>query len=296
MRFKEMPMTEIEQYVAPSSLEQAAEYLQRSGEVTILAGGTDLMPQSQGGKLKIKRTLMNIQHIPELKGIAIDGGAMRIGALCTITEIMHSELVKTHLPILIEACDHFASNQIRNAATVGGNICNASPAGDMLVPLLVLDAEVELASKPNGSISRRRMPLADFFAGPGKTKLGPAELLAGLCIALPGADFYARFFKFGTRPALDISAISIGIAGTLKDGALSNARVAFGAVAPVPMRAPRTEQALEGKRLDAATIDAVADVARGEVTPIDDIRASAWYRKELIHNITKRMLAHVAQA
>ena len=289
-------MTEIEQYVAPSSLEQAAEYLQRSGEVTILAGGTDLMPQSQGGRLKIKRTLMNIQHIPELKCIAIDGGAIRIGALATITEIMQNDLVKQHLPILIEACDHFASDQIRNAATLGGNVCNASPAGDMLVPLLVLDAEVELASKPNGSLVRRRMPLAEFFVGPGKTRLGPAELLAGLRIGLPSANHYARFFKFGTRPALDISTISIGIAGVLANGALSNVRVAFGAVAPVPMRAPRTEQALEGKVLNPATIEAVANMARDEVTPIDDIRATAWYRKELIRNITKRMLAHVAQA
>jgi xanthine dehydrogenase FAD-binding subunit len=289
-------MTEIEQYVAPSSLEQAAEYLQRPGGVTILAGGTDLMPQSQGGRLKIKRTLMNICHVPELKGIAIERGAIRIGALATITEIMQSDLVKLHLPILVEACDHFASDQIRNAATLGGNICNASPAGDMLVPLLVLDAEVELASKPNGSLTRRRMPLSDFFLGPGKTRRSPAELLAGVRIALPPANHYARFFKFGTRPALDISTISIGVAGVLKNGALSHVRVAFGAVAPVPMRAPRTEQALEGRHLDAATIDAVAEVARDEVTPIDDVRASAWYRKEMIHNITKRMLAHVAQA
>ena len=289
-------MTEIEQYVAPSSLEQAAEYLQRSGEVTILAGGTDLMPQSQGGRLKIKRTLMNICHVPELKDIAIDGGAISIGALATITEIMQSDLVKQHLPILVEACDHFASDQIRNVATLGGNICNASPAGDMLVPLLVLDAEVELASKPNGSLTRRHIPLADFFLGPGKTRRSPAELLAGVRIALPPANHYARFCKFGTRPALDISTISIGVAGVLKNGALSHVRVAFGAVAPVPMRAPRTEQALEARHLDAATIDAVAEVARDEVTPIDDVRASAWYRKEMIHNITKRMLAHVAQA
>ena len=288
-------MTEIEHYVAPSSLEQAAEHL-RSGEVTILAGGTDLMPQSQGGKLTIGRTLMNIQHIPELKGIAIDGDAIRIGALATITEIMQNELIKKHLPILVEACDHFASDQIRNAATLGGNICNASPAGDMLVPLLVLDAEVELASKPNGSLTRRRMPLADFFVGPGKTKRSPAELLAGVRIGLPSANHYTHFFKFGTRPALDISTISIGIAGVLEHGTLSHVRVAFGAVAPVPMRAPLTERALEGKRLDPASIEAIAGVARDEVTPIDDIRASAWYRKELIHNITKRMLAHVAQA
>jgi CO/xanthine dehydrogenase FAD-binding subunit len=139
------------------------------------------------------------------------------------------------------------------------------------------------------------MPLAESV-GPGKTRLDPAELLAGLRIGLPRANHYARFFKFGTRPALDISTMSIGIAGTLNNGALSHVRVAFGAVAPVPMRAPRTEQALEGMHLDAAAIEAVAGVARDEVTPIDDLRASAWYRKELIHNITKRMLAHVAQA
>lgn len=288
-------MTGIEHYLAPSSLEQAAEYLQRSGEVTILAGGTDLMPQSQGGRLNIKHTLMNIHRIPELKGITMAGAEIRIGALATITEIMQSELIRKHLPILVEACDHFASDQIRNAATLGGNICNASPAGDMLIPLLVLDAELEFASKPNGSLSRRRLPLTEFFVGPGKTRRAPSELLAAVRIGLPPAHHYARFFKFGTRPALDISTVSIGIAGTLTDGALSNVRVAFGAVAPVPMRAPRTERALEGKRLDAAAIETIAAVAREEVTPIDDIRATAWYRKELIHNITKRMLAHVAQ-
>src|ERR1019366_5935407 len=140
------------------------------------------------------------------------------------------------------------------------------------------------------------MPLAEFFVGPGRTRRDRAELLSGVRIGLPPANHYARFFKFGTRPALDISTISIGVAGVLKNGALSRVRVAFGAVAPVPMRAPRTEQALEARHLDAATIDAVAEVARDEVTPIDDVRASAWYRKEMIHNITKRMLAHVAQA
>jgi CO/xanthine dehydrogenase FAD-binding subunit len=139
------------------------------------------------------------------------------------------------------------------------------------------------------------MPLAEFFVGPGKTRRDPAELLAGVRIPMPPANHYAHFFKFGTRPALDISTISIGIAGVLAEGALTQARVAFGAVAPVPMRAPRTEQALEGRRLDAEIIETIAQVARDEVTPIDDIRATAWYRKELIHNITKRMLAHVAQ-
>lgn len=285
----------IERYAAPKSLDEAVGILQQ-GEVTILAGGTDLMPQTKAGRVAIKGTLMNIRHIPELKGIALDNDAIRIGALTTITEILNDPLVKEHLPVLADACDHFASDQIRNAGTLGGNIGNASPAGDTLVPLIVLDAEVELASKPNGSVTTRRMPLADFFTGPGRTKRAANELLTAVRIPLPRAGHVARFFKFGTRPALDISAISIGIAGVIDNGVISQARVAFGAVAPTPIRAARTEEALEGRRLDEATIEAVASAARDEVNPIDDVRATAWYRKELIHNMTKRILDHVAQA
>jgi len=288
-------MTEIERYAAPTSLDEALGILQQ-GEVRILAGGTDLMPQSKAGRLALGPTLMNIRRVPELKGVALDGDAIRIGALTTITELLADPLVRQHLPVLAEACDHFASDQIRNAGTIGGNIGNASPAGDTLVPLIVLDAVVELASKPNGSVATRRMPLAEFFTGPGRTKRAANELLTAVRIPLPRAGHVARFYKFGTRPALDISAISIGIAGVVRDGALTDTRVAFGAVAPTPVRAPRTEAALEGKRLDAATIAAAANAARDEVAPIDDVRATAWYRKELIHNMTKRMLDHVAQA
>jgi CO/xanthine dehydrogenase FAD-binding subunit len=288
-------MTELKRYFAPTSLDQAVECL-KDGDVTILAGGTDLTPQSQAGRIKFKQTLMNIRHIPQLSGITLEGREIRIGALATITEIMEHPLVKEHLPVLAEACDHFASNQIRNAGTLGGNICNASPAGDTLVPLLVLDASVELASMPESKLYRHSMPLSTFFVGPGKTRKSLCELVTGVRIPVPGPNHVARFYKHGTRPALDISTISIGIAGDLDDGALSNVRVAFGAVAPTPTRAAQTEQALEGRRLDEATIDKVADIARDEVQPIDDVRATAWYRKEMIHNITRRLLSHVAQA
>ena len=288
-------MTEPKRYFAPTSLDQAVECL-KDGDVTILAGGTDLTPQSQAGRLKIKNTLMNIRHIPQLSGITLEGKEIRIGALATITEIMTHPLVRQHLPVLVDACDHFASDQIRNAATLGGNICNASPAGDTLIPLLVLDASVELASMPETELYRHSMPLSTFFVGPGKTRRSLCELVTCVRIPLPGENHFARFHKLGTRPALDISTISIGIAGTLKAGILSNVRVAFGAVAPTPVRAAQTEKALEGKRLDEATIEKAAEVARDEVKPIDDVRASAWYRKEMIHNVTKRILSHVAQA
>lgn len=289
-------LVQMEQYVEPTSLEQALACLQQAeGDVTILAGGTDLMPQQQAGRLKPKQTLMNIRRIAELEGVQLVDGSIRIGALVTITELMNNALVRRHLQLLAEAGDHFASNQIRNAATLGGNICNASPAGDMLVPLLVLDASAELASFDDGKIRTRSVPLVEFFIGPGKTSRAPTELLTGVRIALPPANFTARFFKFGTRPALDISAISIGIGGVLRDGALSGVRIAFGAVAATPVRGRQTEAALEGRRLDAATIESAAGVARDEVNPIDDVRASAWYRKQLVHNMTKRILSHVAQ-
>ncbi|NMG27760.1 FAD binding domain-containing protein [Aromatoleum evansii] len=288
-------MTAIERYAAPQNLDEALGILQQ-GEVTILAGGTDLMPQTKAGRIAFKPTLMNIGRIAGLKGVTLDGEHLRIGALTTISELLRDPLVAQHAAVLAEACDHFASDQIRNAGTLGGNINNASPAGDTLVPLIVLDAEVELASKPNGSVATRRMPLAEFFTGPGRTKRAANELLTAVRIPLPKPGHVARFYKFGTRPALDISTISIGIAGIKRDGALTDTRVAFGAVAPTPVRAPRTEAALEGRRLDAAAIEAAADAARDEVNPIDDVRASAWYRKELIHNMTRRMLDHVAHA
>jgi xanthine dehydrogenase FAD-binding subunit len=285
-------MTDIHSYAAPRSLDEAADIL-RAGNVTILAGGTDVMPQSKAGRLKFQPTLMSIQHVPELRGIAQAQGIVRIGALTTITELLNSALVRERFNALWQACDHFASDQLRNAGTIGGNICNASPAGDTLVPLLALDAKVVLAGKPNGALAIRTMPLADFFVAPGRTKREVTELLTAVDIPLPPAGFVSEFFKFGTRPALDVSTISIGL-GAVRDGkTLRDVRVAFGAVAPTPIRAPQTEAAIEGKPLDDAAIEAALTAAARDIHPISDVRASDWYRRELVHNILQRMLVHV---
>jgi len=284
----------VEEYWAPASLPAALEHL-RGGDVTILAGGTDLMPQCHAGRVTLQRGLLNIRRVPELHGIACDGEHVRIGALATMSELMRDQLVRAHFGILVEACDHFASDQLRNAATIGGNVCNASPAGDTLPPLLVLDAEVELASKPNGRVEVRRVPLEQFFVGPGRTVRAPNELVSALLLPMPPTGFVGRFFKFGTRPALDIAVIAIAIGGVRAGRTLTGARVAYGAVAPVPMRARRTEEALEGSALDPAAAARIAAVARSEVRPIDDVRSSAWYRRELVYNRTRRMLDDVAQ-
>jgi len=286
-------MDGIERYAAPTRLAEALELL-REGGVTILAGGTDLMPQSHAGKVRFGRVLMNVRRVSELAGIERDASAVRIGALVTIQELLESRLVRERLPLLAEAADRFASEQVRNAGTVGGNVCNASPAGDTLVPLLVLDAEVELARKPNGAIESRRLPLAQFLVGPGRTRRAPDELLTAIVVPAPPPGFVAHFHKHGTRPALDISTVSVAAGGVRRDGRLEGVRVAFGAVAPVPLRGYATERALEGVPIDAARIARAAETAVAEARPISDVRASAWYRGELVRNLTKRVLAHVA--
>lgn len=287
-------MTPIESYFAPRSLAEAAEIL-RAGNVTVLAGGTDLMPQANAGRVQLQPVLMNVKRVPELHGIAQMGEVTSIGALVTITELRDSALVRERLGLLWQACDRFASDQIRNAATIGGNVCNASPAGDTLVPLLALDARVVLAAKPNGVLEKRRIPLREFFTGPGRTLRKPSELLAAVEVPLPPKGFVGEFYKHGTRPGLDISAIAVAAGACVQNRTLTHVRVAFGAVAPTPIRAPRTEAALEGRAPDAATLDAAAQIAVSEIHPISDVRASDWYRRELVRNMLKRVLDHVGQ-
>jgi CO/xanthine dehydrogenase FAD-binding subunit len=287
-------MLAIQSYKVPKSLDEAAEIL-RAGNVTLFAGGTDVMPQTRAGKVKFQPVLMNLRRVPELQGIAEAGGMVRLGALVTITEMLESPLVRERLNLLWQSCDHFASDQIRNAATIGGNVCNASPAGDTLVPLLALNAHAVLAAKPNGALQVRRVPLTEFFLGPGRTCRAPAELLAAVEVPLPPAGFAGEFYKHGTRPGLDIAAIAIAL-GARRDGkVLRDVRVAFGSVAPTPIRAPRTEAALEGRTADAATLETAARTALEEVHPISDVRATDWYRRELIRNMLKRVLTHVCK-
>lgn len=259
----------------------------------MFAGGTDVLPQTRAGARAFQTTLVNINRLNELRGIAESDGKIRIGALTTITNVLESDTLKKSASVVTQAADCFASGQVRNAATIGGNICNASPAGDMIVPLLILDAEVELASWRDGQIARRKMPLCEFFVSPGKTRIEPDEILTAVEFPVPKAQTVGRFCKFGTRPALDVAVVSIGIAGVKENGCLKDARVAFGAVAPTPIRGRATEAALEGAALDNRRIEEIAHVAEQEISPISDVRASAWYRKRLICELTQRILHDV---
>lgn len=285
-------MQEITTYLAPRSVGEAVKAM-AAGDVTVFCGGTDLTPQTDSGAKQYSAKLMNIRRIEGLSGIADKGHTIRIGATTTVTDIRGDALIARVAPILVEAAERFASDQIRNAASVGGNICNASPAGDMINPLLVLDAAVELASWVNGALRTRMVPLESFFVGPRKSVKKPEELLTAVVFEKPAADFVGWFRKSGPRPALEISTVSVGIGGNLAKGVFRNVRVAMGSVAPTPLRARNVEAALEGKPLDAASIRAAVAATGADARPIDDVRASAWYREHLVKVFTEEVLNHV---
>ena len=282
----------VERYLAPTRLTQALAALALPGGATVLAGGTDLMPQGQAGRARFGRTLLNVRRVEGLDAISVEDGALVLGATVTIETLRTDARVRAHAPLLAEAADHFASEQVRNAATLGGNVCNASPAGDTLPALLALDAEVELAALSNqGAVTTRRLPVRDFFTGPGLTRREPHELLTAVRVPLPPAGQVTRWHKAGTRPALDISTVAIAFAAA-RDGAgrLHGVRLALGAVAPTPLRASAAEALMEGQLPTPALADAAARAAAEAAHPIDDVRASAWYRRELVRNLTRRML------
>ena len=171
-------MHEITAYLAPRGLDEALQAM-ADGAATVLCGGTDLAPQTESGMRQYKAMLLNIRRIEGLGGIEAKGDKVRIGAVTTISEIRRSPVLAEIAPVLVEAAERFASEQIRNAASVGGNLCNASPAGDMIPPLLVLGASVELACWQGGAVQTRRIPLERFFVGPGKTVKLPRRVAHG---------------------------------------------------------------------------------------------------------------------
>ena len=285
-------MQEISSYLAPSRLDEALQAM-APGDATVLCGGTDLAPQTESGARHYTAKLLNIRRIAGLGGIAAEGEKIRIGATATVSDIRRSPLLAEVAPVLIEAAEHFASEQIRNAASLGGNLCNASPAGDLSPPLLALGATVELACWRDGARQTRQVPLEQFFTAPGKTVKRPEELLTAVLFDRPAAGFVGRFRKSGPRPALEISVVSLAIGARVADGRLKDVRVALGAVAPTPVRARHIEAALEGQPLDAATIAAAVAAAEKDAKPIDDLRASAWYRGHLVRVFVEEVLNEV---
>ncbi len=275
---------DIEEYISATSLDMALDAM-ADGRATALAGGSDLWAQKDNGNGRIRSRLVNLARVPELHGITQKDGTLRLAALTTMTEILESDLLADKAPLLIKTADRFASAQIRNVATIGGNIANASPAADMVLPLIALDGEVEIVSKSKGM---RMVPLDGFFEGPGKTALASDELIIAVTVPNPGR--YGSFCKSGPRPALEISLVAMCLTGELKGGILTNTRLVFGAVGPVPMRCQKTEDLINGQALNDELIGKALESVAGEIAPIDDFRASRWYRTQMAQTFLEQEL------
>lgn len=275
----------------PSTIKEAISLLEKYGsEAMVLAGGTDLIPHLNQRVLNCKY-LINIKQIPGLQGISSNQeNGIHIGALTKIRTLEKSPLLKDHCQPLWEAAGLLGSVQVRNLATIGGNLCNAAPSAEMAPPLLALDAQVKIASR-NG---QRIIPLKDFFLGPGKTALGPFEILLEINLQPLPVGTGGTYYKLSIRKAMDIAIVGVASVITLEDGVCKNCRIALGAVAPTPIRAIRAEKMLEGQKLELELLDRAAEAAMEEARPISDHRSSAEYRREMVRALTIKTVQQAA--
>jgi carbon-monoxide dehydrogenase small subunit/xanthine dehydrogenase small subunit len=276
-------------YYRPRSLEEALEILaQRPGEVRPVAGGTDILVKAKDGALG-RATLFDLTAGPELRGIEERGDHLWIGAGSTHTEMMGSALVARHVPALPAACAVVGGPQIRNRGTLGGNLANASPAADTVPPLYAADAVVETASIS----SRRDVPVAEFFTGPRQSVLARDELITGVRVPLrPGVR--GAFLRLGQRQAQAISKVSVAVAMTFRDGRPDWVRVALGSVAPTVIRARETEKALLSGGYEG--LRRAKEAVKDEVEPIDDLRSTRDYRREMAAVLLEQAVRKVADA
>jgi len=271
--------------VAPSSLAEAVRLLAEDPGLVPIAGCTDLMVREPEALADLPGVL-DLLGLPELRGIREVDGALEIGAATTFAELRAAPLVRRLFPALADAASQVGGWQIQNRATIGGNVVNASPAGDSLPVLLALEARVVLA----GAGGERMVPYDAFHTGYRETALGPGELVRALVLPLPAPGSRQLFRKVGTRAAQAISKVVVAMAARVDRGAIGSLRLAAGSVAPVPVRLRAVEEAVTGRRPDSATADLAGRLAAESVEPIDDVRSTAAYRRFALANVVRRMV------
>jgi CO/xanthine dehydrogenase FAD-binding subunit len=249
-----------------------------------MAGCTDLMVADAVERNDLPGVL-DLSRVPELRGIRQVEGALEIGATTTFNEIGQSVDVQELLPALAAAASVIGGWQIQNRATLGGNIANASPAGDSLPVLLVLDATV-VAVSTNGE---RHIPYTGFHVGYRRTALEPGELIDRVLLPLPAPDSVQAFRKVGTREAQAISKVVVAMLGRVEGEKIVDYRLAAGSVAPTPVRLTEVEEAIKGRSADEATASLAGRLARAAVKPIDDVRSTATYRAFALERVVRRL-------
>jgi len=280
------------EYREPSTLSEAISVLNQYGkDAKVLAGGTDLLVnmKERGWEPKV---LVNLKAIPGLSYIRFDEKeGLRIGALTTVREVETSSLIHERFPCLHEGAKSLGSVQVRNRATLGGNLCNASPAADNGPPLLVLNARVKLV----GARGERVVPLDKFFVGPRVTVLDN-EVLTEILVPASSQHVHGVYLTICRREAVDLAQVGIAMAARAegKRAKWKEVRIAMGAVGPTPLRAYETEKLLEGRDIQETVIEEAIKKSIEEARPITDLRASEWYRREMVKVLAQRALEQIA--
>ncbi len=279
-------------YRRPTTLEEALSDLASEDGATVIAGGTDLMVDIKFREFR-PTGLLNVNALEALRYVREGSDGLRIGALTSVEALARDRLLAHRYTAITDAARKFASLQVRNLATIGGSLGRATPAGDLLPPLLCLDASVAIARHG----SERSVELSEFFLGPRKTVLAPGELVREVSMPIPPPGTGSSYARMSYRDVLDLAIVGVASRLTLDDtGRISDVRVALGAVAPRPIRAPRTEALLEGQVLTDELITEAGATAAAEAAPISDQRASAEYRTLMTGVLARRSLRAAAEA
>jgi CO/xanthine dehydrogenase FAD-binding subunit len=266
---------------APRDLSAALDRIDRDpGAWKPFAGGTDLMVLLEAGKLPHRRFL-SIWKLQELRGIEVTPEHVLLGALTSYTEVRRHEILRREFPLLGRAAAETGSVATQNRGTLGGNIANASPAADSPPALLVYDAELELVSASGA----RWVPYHGFWSAYKQIALRPNELIQRICLPRRQNDWRQYYRKVGTRRAQAISKVCFAGAALLEAGRIADVRIALGSVAPIVFRAVETENSLRGQRVTPALIAAAREMLTREITPIDDMRSTAVYRRRIAQNL-----------
>jgi carbon-monoxide dehydrogenase medium subunit len=271
------------EFFRPKSLREALQLKKSTAGAKFISGGTDLLVQIKNRELQ-PPALISLRSIPEIATIEVNGNA-RIGALATISDIIQHPELGHNYPVLVEAAKRLGSVQIRNVATIGGNLCNCSPSADMALPLLVHEAKVRLQT----SKASRKIPLEKFFTGPGKSCLASDEILTDILLYPPHQNTKAAFLKKG-RVKMDLAIASLAVLLEMNGRRCLKSRIAAGSVAPMPLRLSKVEALLEGADISKNLVSKAQQLATKTVSPITDVRATKEYRRHIIGTYIKRGL------
>jgi len=287
-----MKRTEAFDFYQPATLHEASLLLKQNGPGgRFLAGGTDLVIAMKEKGL-LPKYIVDLKRLPGLSGIRENrDGSISLGALTTLHEIETSPLIKRKYPFLAQSAAEVGSIQIRNRATIGGNMANASPSADTSPALMALGATASIAS----ASGERNIAVEEFFKGPGQNAMTSDEILTEVTIPKTGANLVGEYIKFSPREMMDLAYVGVAVVYNLaNDKKCTGVRIVLGAVAPTPIRAVRAEAALEGQVLSEAVAEKAGQIAAEEAKPISDVRSSADYRRAMVGTMTKRALLNAA--